>query len=345
MPKGVYPRERKVPLRTGDKREAIVRLSEVERVEDLLKQGEEWEFPWLNDTAVTRPRTYALSEAIQDYLDFKRADGIRPKTLISYTSCLNRTALVLGGNFELSRFNIETIDLLKKRWRDELSPTTININLRSVKAFLNWLHERGKINSVPRIKPVAGEKQDPQYISNADFDAICKATTPHCVRVFEFYRQTGLRLSEPFHATLNGNYLTIEAEYAKGRRSRDIYLTYDLIEIFGIIHKKGYQPGYYSREFHKAAKQAGVIGRKFHSLRHTAALRLYLRTKDIHEVFRQLGHANLNTTLIYMRYDPKKLMTDFPDLVNAEGPRGVHLGVVENSAGAAVGYGGQATKW
>lgn len=343
MPQGVRPCERKIPLKTGDKREAMIRLLEVERVEDLLKKGDEWEFSWANNTGATRPHIYTLTVAIQDYLDSKQADGVRPKTLVSYTSCLNRTAAVLGGNFEVTRFSIETIDLLKKRWQDELSPTTININLRSVKAFLNWLHERGKIDRVPRIKPVAGEKHDPQYISNTEFDAISQTASQHCARVFEFYRQTGLRMSEPFHATLTGNYLTIEAEHAKGRRSRDIYLPQNLIEYFLEIQQKGYQPGYYSREFQKAAKRAGVTGCKFHSLRHTAALRLYLRTRDFYQVSRQLGHADLSTTLIYTRFDPKKLKADFPDLVTEEGGERVQLGVVENSArvagGMAAGYG------
>lgn len=349
MPQGVRPRERKVPLKTGDKRLAVIRLGEVERVEDLLKKGEDWEFSWANETGATKPFIYTLAEAIQDYIDFKQADGIRPKTILCYKGCLARVQKALGADYDLKNFDIVTIDNLKKRWRDTISPTSINITLRAIKAFLNWLEERGKVDRVPKIKPVAGEKHDPQYISNADFNAICSMTTEHCVRAFEFYRQTGLRMSEPFNATLNGGFLTIEAEHAKGRRSRDIFLTHELIEHFLEIRQKGYQPDYYSRQFMFAARKAGVKGRKFHSLRHTAALRLYLKSRDIYQVCKQLGHADLSTTMIYTRYDLKRLELDFPDLVNREHPMNVSLGVVQGAATAAAtaagGYGGQATRW
>lgn len=41
----------------------------------------------------------------------------------------------------------------------------------------------------------------------------------------------------------------------------------------------------------------------FHSLRHTFALNLYRKTRDILLVQRALGHRNINNTLIYARFD------------------------------------------
>ena len=43
--------------------------------------------------------------------------------------------------------------------------------------------------------------------------------------------------------------------------------------------------------------------KKLHSLRHTFAIRLYKRTKDIKLVQRALGHRWLTTTEIYMQFD------------------------------------------
>lgn len=42
--------------------------------------------------------------------------------------------------------------------------------------------------------------------------------------------------------------------------------------------------------------------KKFHSLRHTFAIELYKRTKDIKLVQTALGHKSINTTMIYMDY-------------------------------------------
>lgn len=45
------------------------------------------------------------------------------------------------------------------------------------------------------------------------------------------------------------------------------------------------------------------VPKKFHSLRHTFALRLYQRTKDIHLVKVALGHRSVVNTQIYLDYE------------------------------------------
>jgi integrase len=42
--------------------------------------------------------------------------------------------------------------------------------------------------------------------------------------------------------------------------------------------------------------------KKFHSLRHTFAIRLYMRTRDIHLVKTALGHSSMDTTMVYLNY-------------------------------------------
>lgn len=44
------------------------------------------------------------------------------------------------------------------------------------------------------------------------------------------------------------------------------------------------------------------VRKRIHSLRHTFAVRLYLKTKDIRLVQRALGHKHLATTLIYQEF-------------------------------------------
>jgi integrase len=45
------------------------------------------------------------------------------------------------------------------------------------------------------------------------------------------------------------------------------------------------------------------VNKKFHSLRHTFAMDIYRRTKDIKLVQRALGHKSIQTTMIYLDYD------------------------------------------
>jgi integrase/recombinase XerC len=54
------------------------------------------------------------------------------------------------------------------------------------------------------------------------------------------------------------------------------------------------------RKFVFYARHAGVDGHRLYDLRHTAATRLHRLTKDIGLVQRLLGHANPDTTAIYI---------------------------------------------
>lgn len=49
-------------------------------------------------------------------------------------------------------------------------------------------------------------------------------------------------------------------------------------------------------------KYKPCVSKTLHSLRHTAAIRLYQQTKDIHVVQNVLGHKQLSSTLIYQQY-------------------------------------------
>lgn len=51
------------------------------------------------------------------------------------------------------------------------------------------------------------------------------------------------------------------------------------------------------------------------SLRHTFAVREYLKTRDIYHVAQMMGHASVTTTEIYAKFNTRRLEQDFPDLV------------------------------
>ncbi|MBT4480239.1 MAG: tyrosine-type recombinase/integrase [Bacteroidetes bacterium] len=71
-------------------------------------------------------------------------------------------------------------------------------------------------------------------------------------------------------------------------------------------------------------RHTGLGHARFHDLRHTAALRAYLKTRDIYAVARLLGHASVTTTQIYANFDLKRLEQDFPDLVHNPDLKTIH---------------------
>lgn len=94
----------------------------------------------------------------------------------------------------------------------------------------------------------------------------------------------------------------------KGSNDREIPIQAELfLALWGYVVKSGYQssdrvfPITYNRLFqiwdnYKPTKK------KFHSLRHTFAIQLYRKTKDIRLVQVALGHRNIVNTMVYADY-------------------------------------------
>ncbi len=332
---GVKPDEKKIALRSGDKKTAWIRHREVEKCEQEIKAGLEVSFPWLETAVNVETPSISLVDAISKYLIARQADRISPATVKSYAYGLGKFTHIIGEDYSLSKIKTSEIDKFKIANIDLLSPTTLNIILRTLKTFFKWCQDREMIFKVPKITFVLVPTQDPVYLSNRQFEALCASSEDHLARAWWFYRESGCRLAEPFYAEINGSFLTMVAASTKGRRSRDIYLTPKMKQIvlemrstthlreqakpytLGFKHnqQRTHEINYYSRSFMLAARAAGIRDRHLHHLRHTAAVRTYLQSRDIYEVARKLGHASVTTSEIYARFNIKRLEQDFPDLV------------------------------
>ena len=65
-------KEIQIPLRTSSKVEAMVRLAQVNKVEEDIKQGIMFDFAWLNENSSTRVRRFTLKEASDTWLDSRK---------------------------------------------------------------------------------------------------------------------------------------------------------------------------------------------------------------------------------------------------------------------------------
>jgi len=329
---GLPPRDEYIPLYAMNETEALARKLEVDRHEKNIKKGIPISFPWQNEEGTTKVEAKTLGDTIDEYIEARKHDGLRSNTIDIYTEALTELKTVAGQSIPVDNISIQTIDKFKSDYSG-LAVASRNMHLRAIKTFLIWCEDRKYLKERPKITMVQGEKRDPIYLSNDEYKSICSEVSEYVRSVFHFYRETGCRLSEPFLGTINGEFLTVTEDNAKGHHSRDIWLTKDLKQLLEkmraktiMVRRKDLPPDhssdvkqfhykYYSKQFTKACSDIGLEDRKFHSLRHTAALRLYLRTGDIYRVSRQLGHISINTTQIYTKFDLKKLQQDFPDIV------------------------------
>lgn len=112
---------------------------------------------------------------------------------------------------------------------------------------------------------------------------------------------TGARASELLLVQASDLDHETKSVYIRGlKSSRDRWIPlHD--NIFNLV--KGYIPFDISyRRLHQIWDYYKPMDKTFHSIRHTFAVNLYKRTKDIKLVQIALGHVNITNTMIYVDY-------------------------------------------
>lgn len=243
--------------------------------------------------------------------DCKRRD-LRPATRNSYKISLENLSEIIPYPAKVNQFNEEVLrqftDSLRERVRPKEGTTerraaSINVNLRSVRTFINWLYERHYIPRKIRVKLVKIDKKLPKILTPDELTAIYELVDdPKLLATYKTYEHTGLRLTELFTCTREGNYLRVSST-SKGRKERLVPLPEELVEDYEIATSNPYLPEYITRQFTKFRGKAGVAeGKTLHSLRHTFACNTLMRTNNLMMVKSLLGHASVLTSEIYLQF-------------------------------------------
>jgi integrase len=329
--------EKQVPLRTKSKVTARERLTMVNQVEDeiieLHSKGEKYTFPWMNDDGKIKVEYLTLEGAVEIWLKLRKSQGIASSTIERNRQSMNTIMSVLGKSIRLSSVITKSIERYTERMSLKgYKPNGININLRTLTTFLRWAYRRDDIDKLPFVPKVKGDEALPSYLSDTDFDRLIKKTNEHFAKVFQMYRNTGCRLTEPILGVLKNDTLVLSAKHSKTRKERrillspeDVPVVYELQERYNAwrnkvkVKKVKYFADKYSKEFKRVCRLKKVgLDNKFHDLRHTFAVRRYLMTRDIYQVMKELGHTKVTTTQIYTEFeDTIDIEQEFPSIVNA----------------------------
>jgi len=324
-------KERQVPLKTESKVTARERMAEVKKVESDIKNGINFTFPWMDDSATaTKVKRFTLKAAKTKWIN-KRKGKMSISTIETNELGLKYLTDCLGESMPLksvSSTHIETlIDYFESRG---LSATSINIHLRTIKAMFRYYLKIGKLNKIPLIEQLSVRKTEPIYITDDEFHKLMSIDwlDNFYKRVFLLYRETGMRLREPMMSVIDGVWIDIPNE-SKGGASRNIELDESLQAIF-IEYKKWLDSGYgstlvdvgdhISKVFKKCLREIGADESKhFHSLRHTFAVRRLIRGTSIYNLKLLMGHSSVTTTEVYSNMNLKRVAQDFPTIaVNSQ---------------------------
>ena len=310
-------REKLIPTGSGDERIAKQRLRLVQEKEFLVKAR-------LMDEFELDPLT--LREAKDQFLAYCGRKNLRPSTVKSYTTSMDNLFLVVNPSASVRVLNKGIIQKLQENLiKRKLKGNSININLRSVRAFINWLHREKYLPAPIDIEFLKVDKGLPKLLLPDELKKIYGLCKDAKMRAsFRVYEHLGLRLGELHHCVREDGFVRVVAENAKGRRDRIIPLPEEIIADFELATSNPYEKFRISKAFTKFRIDAKIGDEKsLHSLRHTFAARMLLETKNIKIVKDLLGHSDIKTTEIYLNFPSEYLKSMLTTKSNK--PAKVHL--------------------
>jgi hypothetical protein len=171
---GNYQTELLIPTKTHIKSDAISRRIAVEKYEKDIKNGiiQEFQFKelfeWLNGQGTTKLVKQRLDGAILDYLAYRQTK-VRSATANRDRISLNQLKSYIGNIpvDEITYKHIEGKDgLIEYLRKNGYADSGINISLRHIKTFFNWMHDKEKMISEPIKFDMVNEGEKLYYYFN-----------------------------------------------------------------------------------------------------------------------------------------------------------------------------------
>ena len=312
-----------------------------------IVDGETFSWKWEGKKNRTTVKERRLDQAVEKYIKHKESENLAPNSIKLIRYSLNNLINHLGSGFNYTAIKSENIDSFKLAIGKNRTPAGVNVDVRNVRAFCNWLFHTERINRQLPIKQLKEPDRPPQYLTEKDIKAIFSLDllTDQMKRFFGLYLATGLRRSAPFFGHMEGNWLVIPADapYNKSKRELEVNLDSTLHKIWleMIDVKQQWEDqgrlfdsltGKLTKTFKSAIRECGINdSQHLHNTRHTFAVREWLRTNNIYMVKEQLGHSSVTVSEGYMKHKRSRIAADHPSLMKqvAEVPKTLDL-VVDN---------------
>lgn len=223
------------------------------------------------------------------------------------------------------------------------TPATLNERLTALRAFCGWLVDRGDLarNPTEKIRPMKTPKRIPRTLTKPEIDEVvtAPARVPHRfewmvardLAMWEILYASGIRISELAairicDIDLVHNQILIRR--GKGGKERMVLINDAARErIYAYLHFRATlfpncpHPELFVNQFYKpfSPRGLGVLFKRQrvaagiqkrvtpHQLRHSFATHLLERDADLMTIKELLGHANLNSTQVYLSVTPGRM--------------------------------------
>lgn len=280
-------------------------------------------------------------ELIERFKQQKSLVGLKPSSLNGYVTEVRAMAKYYNDK---SYCDITTADMkdylaymVKAR---NLQAATLQTKIRAISSFYEFLVNEEFIDKNPtnKIERVLCEKKIKKAFSNAEMDAMrAECLTKRDRAFFEFLYSTGTRLAEVIALNVKDiNFSEGEViVFGKGHKERVVYLSNICMKYLQEYLEERYaQPdeplfthltnGH--RLTPRAAElilkdigdRAGVENVHPHRFRRTCAIHLMDRGMPVEQIREVLGHAKLETTMIYCNVNSSKVKASFKEAFNRD---------------------------
>lgn len=238
------------------------------------------------------------------------------------------------GNKAIKYLTFNDIELYKTERIKKVSKTTVNIELRTLKAILNYAVKSLYMTENPlmQVKPFSIPQKERLSFNKDEIDLVLRTITNEKIKnIVIFALLTGCRLGE----ILNVQWSDIDFQEriliirnkptfkTKSGKIREIPISDNLFKLLKhlkdtnnqnniiklyendcyIFNKKGfrYNQNYITRSFKKYLRKAGIDERyHFHCTRHTFLTQLAAQGVSIYHLKEIAGHSDVKTTEIYL---------------------------------------------
>lgn len=290
-----------ISTQTGNKREAL-RIKE--KVEEELRKKK---------FGLTE-RTLSLAALFEQRLEWLAVNN-RPETSIRHNQVVYKTFLSAMGD---EAIDARVVDRYKAVRMGQVTPQTLNTELRTIKAALNWGARYGYCEAV-KIEFVKEPARLPVFLSEAEIEAVRRVIGEGPWRLlFETYLYTGGRRMEVLGLTwadVDLDRKRILFRDTKSNRWREVGIHPSLLaRVKNIGDRTGYlfqwrEGRMVNRQMLAFFTEAGlpVAKRKIHVLRHSFASHLVMRGANLVAVQKLLGHASIEMTMRYSHLTPEHL--------------------------------------
>lgn len=214
---------------------------------------------------------------------------------------------------------------------------SVDCQLRSLKAMLNWAVDEGRIPHNPLERARAKSKSrrdiapDDSDISDQLGEADVRMRYVVLASADAGLRRNEIRLCQHDWVDHRGKRIHLSAEACKTRKARTVPATARLLDAIAAVPRhvrapwiltnpeteQPYSGNSFSRWFRELADAAGLKGYHLHDNRHGAATNALARGAKVTAIQKMLGHEHLITTLIYINVQTRDADRDLGETLAA----------------------------